>query len=99
MQIFISKVAIIEYDSVRQQNKGQAGTVIFIVIGGRSGGVRSRDEGIKVKGAVFVFNDVYIKDYNLLVCKTSLQVKLKSLLINKKEIHIGIGKLKQVDQI
>lgn len=47
----------------------------------------------------FVFNDVYIKDYNLLVCKTSLQVKLKSLLINKKEIHIGIGKLKQVDQI
>lgn len=47
----------------------------------------------------FVFNDVYIKDYNLLVCKTSLQAKLKSLLINKKEIHIGIGKLKQVDQI
>lgn len=47
----------------------------------------------------FVFNDVYIKDYNLLVCKTSLQVKLKSLLINKKEIHIGIGKLKCVDQI
>lgn len=47
----------------------------------------------------FVFNDAYIKDYNLLVCKTSLQVKLKSLLINKKEIHIGIGKLKQVDQI
>ena len=47
----------------------------------------------------FVFNDVYIKDYNLLVCKTSLQVKLKSLLINKKEIHIGIGKLKQVAQI
>lgn len=47
----------------------------------------------------FVFNDVCIKDYNLLVCKTSLQVKLKSLLINKKEIHIGIGKLKQVDQI
>ena len=47
----------------------------------------------------FVFNDVYIKDYNLLVCKTSLQVKLKSLLINKKEIHIGIGKLKQLDQI
>lgn len=47
----------------------------------------------------FVFNDVYIKDYNLLVCKTSLQVKLKSLLINKKEIHIGIGKLKWVDQI
>ena len=47
----------------------------------------------------FVFNDVYIKDYNLLVCKTSLQVKLKSLLINKKEIHIGVGKLKQVDQI
>lgn len=47
----------------------------------------------------FVFNDVYIKDYNLLVCKTSLQVKLKSLLINKKEIHIGIGKLKHVDQI
>ena len=47
----------------------------------------------------FVFNDVYIKDYNLLVCKTSLQVKLKSLLINKKEINIGIGKLKQVDQI
>ena len=47
----------------------------------------------------FVFNDVYIKDYNLLACKTSLQVKLKSLLINKKEIHIGIGKLKQVDQI
>lgn len=47
----------------------------------------------------FVFNDVYIKDYNLLVCKTSLQVKIKSLLINKKEIHIGVGKLKQVDQI
>lgn len=47
----------------------------------------------------FVFNDVYIKDYNLLVCKTSLQAKLKSLLINKKEIHIGIGKLKQLDQI
>lgn len=47
----------------------------------------------------FVFNDVYIKDYNLLVCKTSLQVKIKSLLINKKEIHIGIGKLKWVDQI
>lgn len=47
----------------------------------------------------FVFNDVYIKDYNLLVCKTSLQMKLKRLLINKKEIHIGIGKLKCVDQI
>lgn len=47
----------------------------------------------------FVFNDVYIKDYNLLVCKTSLQMKLKRLLVNKKEIHIGIGKLKCVDQI
>lgn len=47
----------------------------------------------------FVFNDVYAKDYNLLVCKTSLQTKLKRLLVNKKEIHIGIGKLKNIDQI
>lgn len=47
----------------------------------------------------FVFNDVYAKDYNSLVCKTSLQMKLKRLLVSKKEIHIGIGKLKCVDQI
>lgn len=42
----------------------------------------------------FVFNDVYAKNYNSLVCKTSLQTKLKRLLVNKNEIHIGIGKLK-----
>lgn len=47
----------------------------------------------------FVFNDVYAKNYNSLVCKTSLQTKLKRLLVNKNEIHIGIGKLKWVDQI
>lgn len=44
----------------------------------------------------FVFDLQQIDSYYDLPEGTSLQSKIKDLLINEKEIHIGIGKLKKI---
>ena len=44
----------------------------------------------------FVFDLQQIDSYYDLPERTSLQSKIKDLLINEKEIHIGIGKLKKI---
>ena len=44
----------------------------------------------------FVFDLQQIDSYYDLPEETSLQSKIKDLLINEKEIHIGIGKLKKI---
>ena len=44
----------------------------------------------------FVFDLQQIDSYYNLPERTSLQSKIKDLLINGKEIHIGIGKLKKI---
>lgn len=44
----------------------------------------------------FVFDDVFCKDYKLLKEDTSLQRKLKKILLDNGVIKIGIGKLKKV---
>ena len=44
----------------------------------------------------FVYDLQHIDSYYDLPERTSLQSKIKDLLINGKEIHIGIGKLKKI---
>ena len=44
----------------------------------------------------FVYDLQHINSYYDLPERTSLQSKIKDLLINEKEIHIGIGKLKKI---
>ena len=46
----------------------------------------------------FVFDLQQIDSYYNLPERTSLQSKIKDLLINGKEIHIGIGKLKKIQE-